>query len=1292
MKGDYSRFSFDSKKHYRAVLMQQGRLQLDSDWNEQVQIGEHRYKAFFQSMVGRSGTPRGMEMKLKVVDGQLHLTKGAYYIDGLLIENEEEIPLDLPGEGEYLYYIDAWTREVSAAEDDALIDPAVDLETTTRLKTEWVVRRQRMEGAWQEAFQAGEWPDEFTGDWWQRLTTGTLTLVSLDMGVDNRLYRIEVHRDDLGVRFKGSSDNACTCAEVTASGANTFTLKNKTVEMQNAFKGAAWVELFIPGETGQSEGSWRMVEISEKEGNHFNSETGTLSLETPWNPEALDETSKIIMRRWEGVSREWEGASEGGSFEFLGFGFRFSEGFYRHGDCWLIETRNGKPIHWRIGEEKQAEGVEHHFAALGGVRIAGGVVAEEPKSLCVVFNPLTSQDFSTAKSLYMGGNLTVDGNLIGREANFSESLHIGKNLTVDGDIAGRTGSFSAPEDPMELLVLGVSSQKLVFDSGIADGKTVGLFSKKGWNLSSNKKWCTAMPPIATLAGSGTAGFADGVGADALFSFFPVKGTDNPTAASGITIDRLGNLYVADTANCRIRKVTPDGEVSTLAGSGEPGIVDGVGTAAMFAVPCSIAIDRWDNLYVTDSSRICKVTQNGEVNNVVSGSQVRGLGGITIDRLGNLYVTNTIKDPINNLYMILKVTPNGEVSWIAGGTPGFVNGTGSAAKFSRPAGIAIDRAGNLYVADCGNHCIRKITLEGEVSTFVGNENGEPGDADGLGSDAQFNGPHGIAIDALDNLYVTDTGNCRIRKVTPEGEVSTLEGSGETVLVNDAASDEQVRGPYGITIDRLGNLYVTDTYNHRIRRMTPASGNHETVTVYVSENNESTARSATVTFQTDDGLHTRTLNVTQPPLRAPVISGFLPSEASCGNALSIFGGNFNTTADNNGVSLNGFPAPVVSATATQLTVTVPSNRYCSGNIKVAVGSKSAVSAAKFSYAVKSATVSTIAGSGARGFKDDVGSEAQFDRPVGIIADAAGNLYVADTFNHRIRKVTPNGDVSTFAGAGPIGIENGSRVDGIGDVVRFNQPTNIVIDEEGNLCVTDSGSNLIRKVILFSQAVITVAGSYYGYVNSNNPLAALFATPYGILIDADKDLYVAELNNHCIRKVTSTGIVSTFVGPTAMNTSGYTNSGGLNARFNNPWGIAVDSLGDFYVTDSGNHCIRKVTRDGNTVSTFAGPTAPNMPGFADGFRTAARFQYPYGIAIDAEDNLYVADNMNHCIRKVTPDGMVSTIAGKNPPNAQSGSDDGEGAAARFKEPCGLTLDAFGNLYVADTANCCIRKIVLE
>ncbi|MDR1849757.1 MAG: hypothetical protein LBQ75_06940 [Zoogloeaceae bacterium] len=262
--------------------------------------------------------------------------------------------------------------------------------------------------------------------------------------------------------------------------------------------------------------------------------------------------------------------------------------------------------------------------------------------------------------------------------------------------------------------------------------------------------------VSTLAGGGNPigyerdDFADGQGSAARFK--------KPT---GIAIDTAGNLYVADMWNHRIRKVTPKGVVSTIAG-GEKGFADGEGSVAQFHEPSGIAIDAAGNLYIADTNnyRIRKIAPKGKVSTLVDGAlkgsdMLYGPSSIAIDAAGNLYVTDMVTNHIH------KITPNGKISSLVSGGYGFADGEGSAARFKDPQGIAIDAAGNLYVADRDNHRIRKVTPKGKVSTLAG---GEAGFADGQGSAARFNEPHGIAIDAAGNLYVADMLNHRIRKIT------------------------------------------------------------------------------------------------------------------------------------------------------------------------------------------------------------------------------------------------------------------------------------------------------------------------------------------------------------------------------------------------------------------------------------------------------------------------------------------------------------------------------------------------
>lgn len=321
---------------------------------------------------------------------------------------------------------------------------------------------------------------------------------------------------------------------------------------------------------------------------------------------------------------------------------------------------------------------------------------------------------------------------------------------------------------------------------------------------------------------------------------------------------------------------------------------------------------------------------------------------------------------------------------------------------------------------------------------------------------------------------------------------------------------------------------------------------------------------------------------------------------------------------------------------------------------------------------AKVTTLAGTTTAGASDGVGAAASFRLPVGVAVGDSGNVYVAEFGNNLIRKVTPTGSVTTVAGSTTAGSTNGT-----GAAASFNKPTGLAIDPTGTLYVADLANNLIRKITP-AGAVTTFAGS--GSAGSSDGLgtAASFRGPIGIAIDSNGNLYVADVSNNMIRKITPQGLVSTLAGST---TAGSSDGTGAAASFKQPTAVAVDNNGNLYVTDTGNSMIRKVTPNG-VVTTLAGSTSV---GSADGTGPAASFNQPVGLAVDSTGTLYVADSQNNLIRKVTPAGVVTTLAG----STTAGSADGIGAAASFSMPSGIALDSSTNLYVGDSVNNLIRKI---
>jgi sugar lactone lactonase YvrE len=476
--------------------------------------------------------------------------------------------------------------------------------------------------------------------------------------------------------------------------------------------------------------------------------------------------------------------------------------------------------------------------------------------------------------------------------------------------------------------------------------------------------------------------------------------------------------------------------------------------------------------------------------------------------------------------------------------------------------------------------------------------------------------------------------------------------------------------GVAVDASDNVYVADFANSNVRKIT-SGGVVTTIAVPgVSYTPFSTGFPTTYNYASNPWgvaidasgnliVTDNTLDVVQQITPAGVITTVAGSD-SPGLDLGPIPGS----SDGTGISASFNKPTGVAIDA-------------SGNIFVADYGNNTVR-----KIAPGGVVTTLAGTlSSGGSSDGLATAASFKGPEGIAIDGSGDVFVADTENNTIRKITPAGSVSTYAGTAGV---SGSS-DGTGPAAQFARPIGVAADGAGNLFVGDSGNSLIRKIAA-GGVVTTFAGTagVNGWTDGQGG-AALFNEPSGIAIDANGNIYVADSGNDTIRKITSAGSVTTLAGMPAGESGVIEGPAGAAAQFFIPAAVAVDASGNVYVSDTYDHEIRKVTPAGLTT-TLAG--SPSGAGSADGTGAAAQFFSPQGIAVDGNGNVYVDDSLNGTIRRVTPGGVVTTLAG----SAQSsGSADGTGSGAQFNEPCGIAADSVGNIYVADTGNNAIRFGVL-
>jgi trimeric autotransporter adhesin len=309
--------------------------------------------------------------------------------------------------------------------------------------------------------------------------------------------------------------------------------------------------------------------------------------------------------------------------------------------------------------------------------------------------------------------------------------------------------------------------------------------------------------------------------------------------------------------------------------------------------------------------------------------------------------------------------------------------------------------------------------------------------------------------------------------------------------------------------------------------------------------------------------------------------------------------------------------------------------------------------------------------------------------VAVDASGNIYIADTNNHRIRMVTKStGIISTVAGTGYSGYSGDG---GQATSAALRNPYGVAVDASGNIYIADSANNRIRMVTKSTGIISTVAGtgSYSYSGDGGQATSAALNYPYDVAVDASGNIYIADSSNYCIRMVLkSTGIIRTVAG---TGSSGYSGDGGqaTSAALGNPYDVAVDASGNIYIADTTHNRIRTVMKSTGIISTVAGTGSYGSSGDV-GQATSATLYNPYGVAVDASGNIYIADTNNHRIRMVTKStGIISTVAGTG--SSGYNGDGGQATSAALRDPFGVAVDASGNIYIADSSNYCIRMFAL-
>jgi hypothetical protein len=682
--------------------------------------------------------------------------------------------------------------------------------------------------------------------------------------------------------------------------------------------------------------------------------------------------------------------------------------------------------------------------------------------------------------------------------------------------------------------------------------------------------------LTVVAGNGTHGYAGDGGAATSAAL---------NGPESVFVDTSGNVFIADTQNSVIREVTAsNGNIITVAGTGVAGYSgDGaLATSAQLYDPYGVFVDSAENIFIADTDNcLIRKVSGGSISTVAgnplgsptpcsysgdggaaTSAQLDEPFGVFVDGSGNIFIADTqnsvirVVNPGTQPVTIAQIViQSGDIQTVAGISYDSSEGascvfTGDAgpaigAYLCQPAGVSVDGSENIFIADTDNFAIREVATTGTINTIAGTLGtaGYTGD-NAAAVSATLNYPGNVVVDAAGDIFIADTDNFVIREVTASNsEIQTIIGNNTLAYSGDTglAVNAELSSPSAVSVDTAGDVFIADSENSAIREVVVASGDIQTVAGSIMICTSSTA---------------------------PCGDGGAATSAQLNNPQGVFldtsGNIFIADTEDNRIRV------VNTGTATIVVANI---------------------------SIPSLTIATVAGTGTAGYSGDTAAaiSAELSGPYGVFVDSAGNIFIADTGNDVIREVSSSGTITTVAGNNAACSQPATACGdgGAATSAQLSSPAGVFLDAAGDIFIADTFDNRIREVTASTDTITTVAGTgtrgYSG--DGSTATTALLDSPYGVYVDATGDIFIADTQNFVIREVfAATGNIQTVAGD---NTQGFSGDGGQStlAELNSPSGLVGNAAGNLYVADTDNARIRQlvpaifVTISPNPVSVVVG-----------------------------------------------------------------------------------------------------------